>query len=537
MLPISSVNTRRSFFSGTAASLAASSIAASAADRENQVALTPTQRRRRAFQLRRDAAETQRDRHLPLLPTNGDEQRYLNRIASFSKGLPHNDLGEVDASAYDALFAACDAGSWQALEAVPLGGVVKLANPLAALAYSTDGGDSHQFDIPAAPAFASAEAAGELVEVYWRALTRDVPFSEYATSPLIAEAAEDCSRLTDFRGLKVAGKVTPEALFRGHLPGESSGPLLSQFLLADIPYGSSVLSQRWRTFPRGADYATSLADTLALQRGAQAGAVQRDPVARYIRNLRDLAAFVHLDYTFEAFVHAALILGGLGASAASPANPYFTSKTMGGFATFGAPMVLDLVTRTAVAALKAAWCQKWMVHRRLRPEAMALRLHQHLTNQANYPLHPDLLNAKVLPKLRAENATYLLPLAYPEGSPTHPSYPGGHATIAGAAITVLKALFNESAPYPAPMTPSDDGQTLNPLTGASLTIGGELNKLASNMALGRDSAGVHFRADETAGLALGEAVAIEQLREAKATFAEDLPDFRFTRFDGVTERV
>src|SRR5262249_446464 len=32
-----------------------------------------------------------------------------------------------------------------------------------------------------------------------------------------------------------------------------------------------------------------------------------------------------------------------------------------------------------------------------------------------------------------------------------------------------------------------------PYTGAALTVGGELNKLASNIALGRDAAGVHYR--------------------------------------------
>ena len=143
----------------------------------------------------------------------------------------------------------------------------------------------------------------------------------------------------------------------------------------------------------------------------------------------------------------------------------------------------------------------------------------------------------MLPKLHVQNGTFLLPLAYPEGSPTHPSYPGGHATIAGAAVTVLKALYDESAMFPSPVVAGDDGQALTPFVGGDLTIGGELNKLAANMALGRDSAGVHFRSDETAGLALGEDVAIAQLREFKSTLAEPGPDFRFTRFDGFPERI
>ena len=36
---------------------------------------------------------------------------------------------------------------------------------------------------PVSPAFASAWRAGEMVEVYWAALLRDVPFTEYGTHP------------------------------------------------------------------------------------------------------------------------------------------------------------------------------------------------------------------------------------------------------------------------------------------------------------------------------------------------------------------
>ena len=45
-----------------------------------------------------------------------------------------------------------------------------------------------------------------------------------------------------------------------------------------------------------------------------------------------------------------------------------------------------------------------------------------------------------------------------------------------------------------------------------VTIVGELNKLASNAALGRDFAGVHYRADGDHGIELGEQFAIEYLQ-------------------------
>jgi hypothetical protein len=73
-----------------------------------------------------------------------------------------------------------------------------------------------------------------------------------------------------------------------------------------------------------------------------------------------------------------------------------------------------------------------------------------------------------------------------------------------------------------------------PYTGpgaGSLTVGGELNKLAANIALGRNAGGVHWRSDYTESLRLGEEIAIGLLREQKLTYNEH-HSFSFTRFDG-----
>ena len=43
---------------------------------------------------------------------------------------------------------------------------------------------------------------------------------------------------------------------------------------------------------------------------------------------------------------------------------------------------------------------------------------------------------------------YLLSMAFPEGSPMHPCYGAGHATVAGACVTVLKAFFDHSWKLP-----------------------------------------------------------------------------------------
>jgi hypothetical protein len=57
------------------------------------------------------------------------------------------------------------------------------------------------------------------------------------------------------------------------------------------------------------------------------------------------------------------------------------------------------------------------------------------------------------------------------------------------STTLLKAFFDESAIFPNAKTPSADGQTLVPFSDIPLTIGGELNKIATNVAYGRNHAG------------------------------------------------
>ena len=52
----------------------------------------------------------------------------------------------------------------------------------------------------------------------------------------------------------------------------------------------------------------------------------------------------------------------------------------------------------------------------------------------------------------------MLPAAFPEGSPTHPSYTAGHATVAGACVTILKAMFDtQNTVIQNPLVPTSDG--------------------------------------------------------------------------------
>jgi hypothetical protein len=499
--------------------------------------LDASERRQRAFGIRQDAATYQRD--LPADPSvsNGDEDAYANRIASFTKALPHNDLGEVDLNAYNAYLQALSSGQWADFEAIPLGGAVKLTNPQAAYCYALEGADAAAVPAPPAPAFSSAWAAGEMVEDYWQALTRDAPFSQYASDPTIAQAVADLNKLSDYRGPKVNGQVTPDVIFRGSTPGDLTGPYMSQFLLKPVPMGAATLSQLYRTAVAGDDYWTSYADWLKGQRGGGGGSNNFDSTPRYIRNNRDLSLYLLVDWSGQANVMAALILNSFGTAALAPSNPYLHSATQVGSITFGAVQLIDLVNRVADPAYRAGFYQKWLVHRRVRPEAFSGRIHNHVTGAAKYPIHPDVLNSAALKAVFSAKGSYLLPQAYPAGSPLHPSYPAGHAITAGAGITVLKALFNESFVMPSPVMPSDDGLSLVPYTGAALTVGGELNKLASNIALGRDAAGVHYRSDGIEGIKLGEAIAISILRDTATLYNEVFPGFSFTKYDGTSVTI
>ncbi len=513
-------------------------------------------RRDQAFHVRHDAAVFQQQLPVPSHPCNGDEALFPNRIGNYSKGLPHNSLGEVHLTAYDALIHALSAGLPDDFEAIPLGcpdpaRQRKFVNPQAGLAFDLQGTDSHQLAIPPAPAFGSGEEAGEMVELYWMALARDIPFTEYDTSPTTRAVTAELSRISDFRGPKVGGQVTTGTLFRGFTPGDLVGPYISQFLLKTVTFGAEEIIQQTRTVLPGIDYMTQYADWLDIQNGCTPQqSNQFDPTRRFIRNGRDLAAYVHVDVLFQAYFNACLILLEMGAPL-NRGNPYNHSGTQVGFGTFGGPHVKALVAEVATRALKAVWYEKWFVHRRLRPEEFGGRVHNHLTGAANYPIHPDALDSQAVQEVFRRNGTYLLPQAYPEGSPLHPSYGAGHATVAGACVTILKAFFDESSLIQDPVVPSPDppahalgggahGLSLVPYAGPganSLTVGGELNKLGANISTGRNFAGIHWRADYVESLKLGEAVAISIIRDQRATYNEDFGGFTFTKFDGTTVTV
>jgi hypothetical protein len=150
-------------------------------------------------------------------------------------------------------------------------------------------------------------------------------------------------------------------------------------------------------------------------------------------------------------------------------------------------------------------------------------------------------------RLDAANGTtgnWLLPMAFPEGSPTHPSYGAGHGTVAGACVTILKAWFDSGwmlrhAGSAIAYEPLVDGSGLRDVSGTlstPLTVEGELNKLAANIAIGRNWAGVHYYSDYIESFRLGEQIALGVLEEQKLTYGENF-SLTVSLFDGTAVRV
>jgi len=518
--------------------------------RNRHVAYRLKIRLRNAYRVRTRAAYREYREGITLPTPNRDEQLHPSYIGNFTKTLPHNDFGEVDPSAYESL--PLNTGKSRDFDNIPLspGASARLANPQAAFAYSSNNGaDSHSFAMPAAPEFSSAWEASEMGEVYLHAILRDIPFDDYSSSTEVSRAVDQLNAFTDFRGPKVGSSVTADTLFRGETDGDLIGNYISQFLLLPVPQSGTTVDQFYPTPIQGFDHMVSESDWINILRGGSpTTSTTFDPETRYITTGRDLAEFVHTDFSYQAYLQAALILLGRGTAPQSN-NPYLsidnqgafvTHGNQGAFVTHGPAEILTTIANVALQGLKTAWYHKWVVHRRLRPEVFGGHIHFTKTGDRSYDIHEDMLNSTILDDIFDQNGNYLLPMAYPEGSPTHPAYPAGHAVIAGACCTVLKAFFDEDEVLTeaVEVVPGSNASQLQAYSGGeTLTVGNELNKLGNNISLGRDIAGVHWRTDGTEGMLLGERVAISYLEEQRYTYSEGRSRLSFTGFEGNTIRI
>ena len=70
-----------------------------------------------------------------------------------------------------------------------------------------------------------------------------------------------------------------------------------------------------------------------------------------------------------------------------------------------------------------------------------------------------------------------------------------------------------------------------------MTVGGELNKIAANVAMGRTMGGVHWRSDNTRSLRLGEQIATVMLKRQSKDYAEKPFHLSYVNFDGEAVRI
>lgn len=524
-------------------------------------------------------------------------------------------------------------GNWQSDKAQNGGNDVPVRgweSESAGLAFVLDGLDPQAVTMPPAPRLGGAELTAEMAEVYAQALLRDVPF--HAMSAGVADAGSIVSNnkltnlrtnpgdvnkvkdLTDklngldwFNGTDLDLNaieeerrrdviITPSNAFRGITPGDEVGPYLSQFILVGnsgingndngrspkdglISYGALTIQQQVRTARPNQDYMTTWNEWLDVQNGADLRGFEEYLNAPYDRRIltpRDLATYVHYDALYQAYLNACLILLGNG-TPYDPGIPFQAPDALDhqqGFAHFGGPHILSLVTEVATRALKAVRFQKFNVHRRCRPEVLAARIYK---ADMLAEMSPELVAMKdqlddsgidLLSDVRSHNAaqsgaangTELLPMAFCEGSPMHPAYGAGHATVAGACVTILKAFFDHehhlnivpqaeiptgglASSYYGYVTSSVAGNPLrvvpvldqdcNP---TQLTVEGELNKLASNISIGRNWAGVHYFTDYYESLLMGEQIALGILEEQKLIYNENF-SMTIPLFNGDTIRI
>lgn len=483
----------------------------------------------------------------------------------------------------------------------------------AGLAFDLEGPDAQAVTMPPAPVLGSHELIGEMGEVYVQALLRDVPFTQIVDSGVLSHSVtcengttkivpvanligklgklpwfnpdlNDCIKIAhpskpdhtlspeERERLRVG--ITRANAFRGITPGDTDGPYISQFLLSGnqginsndaersradglITYGAISIDQRVRYASPCVDYMTQWADWYDVQQAANLTGLESyvKKERRFITTPRDLATYVHYDALYEAYLNACLIMLSEG-YAFDPGLPFRREDYVDhqqAFAHFGGPHILSLVTEVATRALKAVRFQKFNVHRRLRPEALAARISKQISgdlDEAELKWMADDLK-DILTDVDGVNpndpnlpgGNHLLPMAFCEGSPMHPAYGAGHATVAGACVTILKAFFDHGQPVTLAGGATDafvpllDGSALQVInTGTVLTVEGELNKLASNISIGRDWAGVHYFTDYIESLRLGEQIAIGILEEQKLTYGENF-SMTVPLFDGGSIRI
>jgi hypothetical protein len=148
-------------------------------------------RRQSAFLRRNRAARYQLIESAAAQPDSTDED---GPVTNYGKGLTHREDGVPTVRGYDSLVTALATGTVEACNAIDLDdrpSARPLANPSAARGFAVTGVDPHHPNMRAPPATDSPAMGAELVELYWRALCRDVPFGAVDGDDAVAAATTE----------------------------------------------------------------------------------------------------------------------------------------------------------------------------------------------------------------------------------------------------------------------------------------------------------------------------------------------------------
>ena len=487
----------------------------------------------------------------------------------FGKTLEHDSTtGFVKKVDVDKIITALQTRTLESLEDIPraMNATRKLEGVFSSLSYVPRGFSPAIADLTAP--FNKIESIGsafEMAEVYGKSLLRDVSFSDYNSDMIVSDIVTELNKYTDKTTHPLdSTNITIKNLFRGPHFGELVGPYISQFLVTSFNYGNLHVEQKFLSESDNVA-STSISGWLNIQNGITGSSMPpENPEYKYCYNGRVLGSKVHNDPLFQFYYNAALIALQ---NNISPSG-FSTTANTSGWTDSGGPDILSAVADVAHGALRTTWNLKYNTTMRIRPEVHAQRIQfvhagDNNTIVDNVPglstIYNNIVNGnlaannKILHRVFTNQQNLYLKLQYQEGSPTHPSLPAGHAVVAGACCTVLKAMLT-THDVGGNLTAWEDGGRIaqHSTDGSSLeaytdydknnmTVVGEINKLASNVSFGRDFAGVHVRSDGHCGMLAGEEFAmsylVDRCKEMWTSRIGLFEGYVLNKFDGTNVRI
>lgn len=466
----------------------------------------------------------------PILVNKKILDKKNNYYNYFTKGLKHNNInGELDnVDDFVSMIKSIIANDKVKFSKIPMFG--KMIDPFSSNSAIINGVMQGSLRLIKPPYINSVESSNEMNELYAQAISRDVAFINYNSDETI-----------DL--VKNILNTKHNTLFRAKLPAGYLGPYISQLLLLDIKFDTYKIVQKYTMYLSKQEciklgirneWGVTLNEAINIQNNKlnenPSGYPNKFLIEKFINDGRSLARAAHKDTPYQYYYDAYLILSKLGVPN-NPTWPQINNNNYFLMAT-GAASVLCSIAEITNLSLYHAWYWKWQQYRKLRPEEFAIMITNVKKSGINkYGINEKILDSEFLNLIEHYNLEwdpsfekqfekqYVLPMTYVEGSPLHPAYPSGHAIIAGACCTLLKMMFDGDAKwniFNEIYQASEDGQILVPYNGNdknNISVQSEIDKLASNIAYGRNWAGIHYKSDANAGIYLGEKVAIEYMRD------------------------